>query len=171
MDPSVARLSALASLGRWNAALEANEVALRLDPYEGAWYIDHAELMIMTGRPAEALALLDRARTLRPDSATVTTMACAAHLLMGQMEQAIAACEKASGRLDYWQIHLTLAAAYANRREIAKAVAARTEVLRTVPGLTIAQLRGKHDSDKCMHLVLVFPGVALLPHDELLSFL
>ena len=59
MEPSVARLSALASLGRWNAALEANEVALRLDPYEGAWYIDHAELMIMTGRPAEALALLD----------------------------------------------------------------------------------------------------------------
>jgi len=153
----------LASLGRWNAALEANEVALRLDPYEGAWYIDHAELMIMTGRPAEALALLYRARTLRPDSATVTAMACEAHLLMGQMEQAIAACEKASGRLDYWQIHLTLAAAYANRGEIAKAVAARTEMLRTVPGLTIAQLRGKHDSDKCMDLVLVFPAARPAP--------
>jgi hypothetical protein len=78
-------------------------------------------------------------------------MACEAHLL------------KASGRLDYWQIHLTLAAASANRGEIAKAVAARTEGLRTVPGLTIAQLGGKHDSDKCMDLVLVFPAARPVP--------
>jgi hypothetical protein len=77
------------------------------------------------------------------------------------MEQAIAACEKASGRLDYWR--LTLAAAYANCGEIAKAVAAKTEGLRTVPGLTIAQLRGKHDSDKCMDLVLVFPAARPVP--------
>jgi tetratricopeptide (TPR) repeat protein len=141
---------ALASLGRWNAALEASEVAPRLDPYEGAWYIDHAELMIMTGRPAEALALLDRARTLRPDSATVTAMACEAHLLMGQMEQTIAACEKASGRLDYWQI-------IRHWRPRTPTVAKSQkpwppEVLRTVPRLTIAQLRGKHDSDKCRDL-------------------
>ena len=56
--------------------------------------------------------------------------------------------------MDYWQIYLTLAAAYANRGEIAKAVAARTEVLRSVPGLTIAQLRGKHDSDNPEYLNL-----------------
>ena len=44
-----------------------------------------------TGRPPEALTLLDRGRTLLPDSATATAVACEAH----------AACEKASGRLDY----------------------------------------------------------------------
>ena len=141
------RAAALASLGRWNAALEASATAIKLDPYEARWYVLRADHMIQTARLSEALALADRALVLRPGSATATAVACEVHVLAGQTEEAIAACEKASGSLDYWPIHLALAAAYANHGEMAKAVAAKAEVLRIIPGLTIAQLRAKRASD------------------------
>ena len=73
--------------------------------------------------------------------------ACETQVWAGQTEQAIATCEKASGRDNHWGIYLSLAAAYANHGEMAKAAAAKAEVLRTVPGLTIAQLRAKRGSD------------------------
>jgi predicted Zn-dependent protease len=98
--------------------------------------------MVQAGRPAEALTLIDRALALDP-SGTLWDAACSAHLLAGQNEQAIAACEKASGLSNDWSIHVVLAAAYANQGNMTKASAARAEVLRTVPGFTIAQLRDK----------------------------
>ena len=70
--------------------------------------------------------------------------ACEVHLLMGQAEQAIATCEKASGLSNNWYIHVDLAAAYANQGNMTKAAASKAEVLRTVPDLTIAQLRAKN---------------------------
>jgi hypothetical protein len=60
--------------------------------------------------------------------------------------------ERASGRENFWVVHLVLAAAYANHGEMAKAVAAKAEALRTVPGLTIAQLRAKRGSDNPEYL-------------------
>jgi len=41
--------------------------------------------------------------------------------------------------------------------------AAILDAVSAVPGLTIAQLRGKHDRDKCMDLVLVFPMARPVP--------
>jgi hypothetical protein len=49
---------------RWDAAFKAKEETLRLGLHDGAWCIDHPEPMIVSGRPAQALALLDRARIL-----------------------------------------------------------------------------------------------------------
>ena len=141
------RAAALASLGRWNAALEASAAAIKLDPYEPRWYLLRADDMIRTARLNEALELADRALALYPGSAMATAVACEVHVLTGRTEEAIAACEKASGRVDYWPIHLALAAAYANHGEMAKAVAAKAEVLRIIPGLTIAQLRATRASD------------------------
>jgi adenylate cyclase len=149
------RARALASLGRWNAALEANSTAIKLEPYESRWYADRADLMILTAHPTEALALLDRALALEPANVWVpVAIACEAHLLAGHTEQAIATCEKASGRSNHWLIHLSLAAAYANQGDMARAAAAKAEVLRTVPGLTIAQLRAKRHSDNPEYLKL-----------------
>ncbi len=98
--------------------------------------------MVDAGRPAEALKVIDRALALDP-SGTLWDAACSAHLLTGQNEQAIAECEIASGLSNDWSIHVVLAAAYANQGNMTKAGAARAEVLRTVPGSTIAQLRDK----------------------------
>jgi len=64
--------------------------------------------------------------------------------MSGRAEQAIATCEMASGQINHWEIHLLLAAAYANNGEQAKAAAAHAEVLRVVPSFTIAELRAKH---------------------------
>ena len=149
------RARALEYLGRWNAALEANATAIKLEPDEARWYTDRADLMIETGRPAEALALVDRALALEPANVWIpVATACEAHLLAGHTERAIALCEQASGRGNHWGIHLALAVAYANHGEIDKAAAAKTEVLRTVPGLTIAQLRAKRHSDNPEYLKL-----------------
>jgi predicted Zn-dependent protease len=109
--------------------------------------------LVESGRPSEALAVVDRALALDPANAEAPmTTACEARLLVGQIEQAIATCEKASGISNYWPIHLALAAAYANHGDTAKAAAAKAEVLRTVPGLTIAQLRAKRQPDNPEYL-------------------
>ena len=148
------RTEALASLGRWNSALEANATEIKLDPYEASGYLTRANLMILMGRPVEALALVERALELHPDNPWAAATACEAHLFAGQSEQAIAACEKATGRENFWWIHLVMAAAYANHGDLGKAAAAKAEVLRIIPGLTIAQVRAKRGSDNLEYVRL-----------------
>jgi tetratricopeptide (TPR) repeat protein len=107
--------------------------------------------MNMIGRPGEALPLVDRALAMDPHSTEAwyaLRNACEAHLLLGQAEKAIAACERARGLTkDDLFVALFLAAAYANHGDLAKAATARADVLRIVPGYTIAQLRAKRYSD------------------------
>jgi adenylate cyclase len=139
----------LMSLGRWDAALEANARAIDLAPNETNSYEMRAWLMNMTGRPAEALSLVDRALALDPQSdAWALRLACEARLLLGQAEEAITACERARGlRQDDLIVGLFLAAAYGNHGDLARAATARADVLRVAPGYTIAQLRAKRYSD------------------------
>jgi tetratricopeptide (TPR) repeat protein len=135
----------LSYLGQWDAALEASAKATRLDPYSGgrlsnrAWYLANAG-----GRPAEALVLIEQAIAMDPPGDFWEFRnACEAHLLLGQYEQAIARCEKAKGLSSFedWWVDLFLAAAYAQHGDTAKAAAAKAEVLRLVPGYTIATLK------------------------------
>jgi len=61
-------------------------------------------------------------------------VACEAHLLAGEIDQAIATCEKASARTnDLFAVQTTLAAAYANRGDMAKAAAAKPKCCATRP--------------------------------------
>jgi predicted Zn-dependent protease len=122
-------------------------MAIRLDPYESRWRMFHAGILVQAGRPAQALSVIDETLALNPHSAGgVAGTACNAHLLLGQLDQAIAMCERSSGYSNSWFLSLFLAAAYANRGEMDKAAAAKANVLRTVPGLTIAELRAKDPS-------------------------
>jgi tetratricopeptide (TPR) repeat protein len=148
------RAAALGSVGRWNAALEASAAAIKLDPYEPRWYLLRAGDMILMARLDDALEMANRALALYPGSALATATACEVHVLAGRTEEAIATCERASGHADDWAIHLALAAAYANHGEMAKAAAAKAEVLRIIPGLTIAQLRAKRASDNPEYVTL-----------------
>ena len=85
--------------------------------------------MNMTGRPDEAVKLIERALAMNtPNLGWALRIACEAHLLAGQAEQAIATCEKATGTSIYWYIHLFLAAAYANNGDMDKAAAAKAEI-------------------------------------------
>ena len=111
--------------------------------------------MSMTGRPADALPLVDRALSLDPESiGWAMRFACEAYLLLGRFDDAVSACEKAGGTNSDWFITSYLAAAYANRGDIDKARAAANAILRTVPGYSIAQVRAKHYSDVPEYLTM-----------------
>jgi len=98
------------------------------------------------GLPDEALKLIDRVFAMNPPNRGYPLRtACQAHLLAGQANQAIATCEKLGRRDLLW--YPRMAAAYANHGDMEKAAAAKTELLRIVPGYTISQLRAKRYSD------------------------
>jgi adenylate cyclase len=140
-----ARADALTYMGQWDAALEANAKSIRLDPDNSHRISKRAWLMSMSGRPAEALALTEQAIAMDPPGNWMEMRnACEAHLLLGQYEQAIVACDKAKGlSREDWMVDLFLAAAYAHHGDAAKATAAKAEVLRRVPGYTIATLKSR----------------------------
>lgn len=68
-------------------------------------------------------------------------LSCRAHLLLGHYDDAIAACEKANARFYWWIPNLYLIAAYAQKGDMAKAEAAKEEVLKRQPGYTISRLK------------------------------
>lgn len=147
------RAIALAFNGRLAQALAANERAWRLDPNVKDTIVLRAWLMILGGRPDEALALLDDARTLFPgEGALQVRLACIAYVHLGRYDDAIAQCERSAGISRWWADHSLLAAAYAQKGESEKAAAARAEMDRLVPGLTIAALRSRRYSEESGYL-------------------
>jgi Adenylate cyclase, family 3 (some proteins contain HAMP domain) len=151
----VARAGELMLLGRWDASLEASAKAIALDPMDTDPYIVRAWLMNMSGRPLEALALVDRALAVDPGALEdATRMACEAHLLAGQADDAVTMCERAAGLTHAWIIPAFLAAAYANQGNFAKATEAKDEVLRQQPEYSIAVLKSKRYSAHPTYLKL-----------------
>ena len=142
------RSVALADGGRWNEALEAIDLAIRRDPHNPDLYDTRGWMMNMTGRPAEALPLVGKALSLNPGNTYFESrIACQAHLLLGQATEAVAACEKAAGLNTDWVVQLFLIAAYANHGDMAKAQAAKAQVLKVVPGYAISKLKAKRYSE------------------------
>jgi len=151
----VARAGELMLLGRWDASLEASAKSIALDPMDPDPYITRAWLMNMSGRPLDALTLVDRALAVDPDAVEdATRMACEAHLLAGHAAEAVAMCERAAGLTHAWIIPAFLAAAYANHGELGKAREAKDEVLRQQPGYSIAVLKSKRYSAHPTYLKL-----------------
>ena len=135
------RAIALLRLERWDAALEANATAIKLDPDAGL-LAQRAYIMNAIGRPAEALTFTDRAVAMDERIRKYAEWtACKSHLLLGQAEQAMAMCEKAAAFGGWWLTQTFLVAAYANHGDMAKAAAAKAEMLRAIPGYTVAQAR------------------------------
>jgi adenylate cyclase len=154
-DAWVARAGELMLLGRWDASLEASAKSIALDPMDPDPYIGRAWLMNMSGRPLEALALVDRALAVDPDVVEdATRMACEAHLLAGQSAEAVTMCQRAAGLTHAWIIPAFLAAAYANHGDLEKAREAKDEVLRQQPGYSIAVLKSKRYSAHPIYLQL-----------------
>ncbi len=150
------RAQALLWQWRWEAALEANEKARRLDPFE-VWLLNqHAELMIDTGQPAEAFALVDKAVALdshnAPGLGYALLLRCWAYLALGRYDDAIAACEKSVAQDDWWSGHAYLVAAYALKGETAKAAAEKITLLKQQPGVSIADLKAQRVSNNPTYL-------------------
>ena len=145
-DPRVweARGHALMYQRQWDRALEANAAGLQIDPYTNATVGDRGLLLLLTGRPQEALPVLDRAIELDPSGPSVEfwlQLQCSAHLNLGNYDQAIAACEKALALDDFWLKYLFLSGAYALKGDMARAEATKVELLRRKPDVSIARLK------------------------------
>jgi tetratricopeptide (TPR) repeat protein len=151
----VLRSLALMFMGQWNAALQASAKGMRLEPYSCGLILQHAMLTILCGRPADAMTLVEQAIALDP-SMDASSFVGEAQLLLGNYEAAVAACERAMAQgSDNFMLALSMAAAYAHLGDAANTATAKAEVLRAVPGYTIAVHRSRGYSANPDYLRLV----------------
>ncbi len=139
----VLRSVALMFMGRFNAAVEASARALRLEPFSSGLLLHHASLTTLSGRPADAMTLIEQALAQDPQ-VDVFSLVGEANLLLGNYDAAVASCEKARALSnDSLTVELVLAAAYGHLGDTRNAAEARAQLLRAVPGYSIAVHRSK----------------------------
>jgi len=147
IDPSDAeawqsRAAALGWLGRWDEAVSASERAETIYPWGAGILSWRSWIMISTGRPAEALALAQRAAAIDPPGGGFPQlMTCKGYLYLGRYEEAVKACEKSAGLNNSWIDQVYLTAAYAQNGDLNKAKIAKDELLKLQPGYTIDRYR------------------------------
>jgi adenylate cyclase len=139
------RAETLSRQRRWEAALEANARAQKLDPSFGGPRNQRAAIMISMGKPAEALAIVDQELARDPQEPSEVAAAmlqrCRANLALGHYGDAIAACEKVIALDNWWLPNVYLLAAYAQNGDATNVAAAKAMALRLRPGLSISDLR------------------------------
>jgi class 3 adenylate cyclase/TolB-like protein len=135
------RTTALIRLQRWDAALEAND--------KGFLARHRAEIMVMLGRPQEALALADQDANLQDHQALGWAMLqrCRACMALGRYEDAIAACDRNVAVNNWWLPHVYMMAGYALQGEADRAAAEKAVVLELRPGASIAVFKKLYWSD------------------------
>ena len=150
------RAFALAWQWRWPAATEAASRAISLDRSYPTALLAQAEIALRTGHPDEALAWTDRALALQSQSpvqrAFILLSRCQAYQALGRYDEAIAACESSVAESVLWWGHLYLVAAYAQKGDLQKAAAEKTELLAEQPGMTIADLKALRASNDPAYL-------------------
>ena len=136
------RAEALSWLGRWDEALSASERAETIYPWGAGILLWRSWIMISTGRPADALALAQRAAAIDPPGGGwPQLMTCKGYLYLGRYEDAVKACEKSAGLNNSWIDQVYLTAAYAQNGDLTKAKVARDELLKLQPGYTVDRYR------------------------------
>jgi class 3 adenylate cyclase/TolB-like protein len=131
---------------RWEAALEANAKAHRLDPSFGGPRHQRAAIALYMGQAPEALKLVDQELALDPSEpsevAAAMDVRCAANLTLGRYDDAIADCTKSVALANWWLPHVYLAAAHAQKGDSANAALEKTALLRLRPYVSIADFKG-----------------------------
>ena len=151
----VFRSKALMYMGQWSASLEASSRGMRAEPYSSELVVGHANLMIMCGRPSDALVLVEQATAMDPQ-VEAAAVAGEAHLLLGHYREAVVLFQRAIGLYgDNFLLGLLLASAYANAGDVPSAVGAKEQVLRGIPGYSIVfhRSRGYSANPEYMRLV------------------
>ena len=139
------RTATLEWLGRWDEALVAADRTTALDPADRSGRLQHAWILIQTGRPAEALPFIEQALGVDPLAPSDPYhFTCKAMLFLGRYDEAIVACEKAAAEINSWINLVYLCAAYAQHGDMAKAATARDALLKLQPGYTIAWYRSTY---------------------------
>jgi len=136
------RSAALSWLGRWDEALSASERAETILPWGQGTLLWRSWIMISTGRPAEALTIVQRAVAIDPPATGWgQLMTCKSLFYLGRYDDAVIACEKSAGLNNSWIDEVYLTAAYAQKGDLNKAKIARDELLKLQPGYTVERYR------------------------------
>lgn len=131
---------------QWSAAEQAIDLALTLNPFDSEAHAQRGSLLISIGRPEEAVAAIDKAIRLNPDSETVgvhLNSRCRAEIYLERYAAAIDSCSRATAFAPAWIDYMLLAAAYAMTGQPQHAAAATAELLRREPSFTLAWLDAK----------------------------
>ncbi len=135
-----ARANVLLFRNRIDAAVEAIQRALELNPYLITVQSFSGQIYLAQGRGEEALAAFDRGIELNPTSTArgvLMHFRCRALLLLGRYAQAIESCERGMAFGTEWPDYMVLAAAYALHGDAPRAAQARAGLLRLQPAFTI----------------------------------
>ena len=147
------RAEALARQWRWDAALEASDSAMALDPGRAFAFGHRASLLILLGRPADALGFVDKAFVLAEQRFGFALLQrCRAQMALGDYRAAITACQKSTSGEDWWMPHAYLAAAYALLGDDANARSEKTALLRLYPDISIARIAAIRYSNVPLYL-------------------
>jgi tetratricopeptide (TPR) repeat protein len=135
------RAMTLAFLGRFEAALEANDRAVALDP--SRFSMQRSWLYVMSGQSEKALAEMAQRNARAGGVDTDLFLWCHVKVHLARYGEAIADCERAvASDNDYW-IYLDLTAAYAETGDMTRAAAARAELMKRVPDFTLSRFDAK----------------------------
>jgi class 3 adenylate cyclase/TolB-like protein len=148
------RTATLMRLQRWEAALEASDKSAGFQPVNAGWVAIHrAGIMLMLGRPQDALALANGEIAANPQNQNqeergrAMLQRCRACMALGRYDEAIAACERGVALDDWWLPHLYLIAGYALEGDTGKAAAEKAALHPLRPNASIADFKKLYWSD------------------------
>jgi len=135
-----ARTNVLFFRGQLDAAAEAVQRGLLLNPYLVPLQSFSGQIRLAQGRGEQALAAFDRGIALNPVSAghgVLMHFRCRALLLLGRYAEAIESCERGMAFGAEWPDYMVLTAAYALHGDSRHARQARAELMRLQPAFSI----------------------------------
>lgn len=135
-----ARANALFIRDRLDAAAEAAQRGLTLNPYLIVLHSVSGQILLAQGHGERALAAFDRSLELNPSSTAAGVMMhfrCRALMLLQRFAEAITACERGMAFGPEWPDYMVLTAAYALHGDARRAATALAELKRLQPPFSI----------------------------------
>ena len=135
-----ARANVLLFRDQHDAATEAVQRAMHLNPHLVMLHGFDGQLHLAQDRGEAALAAFDRGIALYPTGplqGVLMHLRARALLLLGRFDEAIRSCERGIAFGAEWPDYMLLTAAYALRGDAAKAAHSKAELLRLKPAFTI----------------------------------